>query len=58
MVVFEDDIPIKCVPFSFSLDRLTIIEKFSSLNEGILSIGNVPRNESLIFPLNRQYIDY
>ena len=42
IVSFEDDIPMKCVPFSFSFDKLTIIENFSSLNVGILSIENVP----------------
>merc|ERR1712074_108640 len=46
----------KCVPFSFSFDKLTIIENFSSLNVGILSIENVPRNEQLIFSLSHRYI--
>merc|ERR1712074_332489 len=39
----------KCVPFSFSFDKLTIIKNVSSLNVGILSIENVPWNEQLIF---------
>ena len=33
---FESDITIKCVPFSFSFDNLTMIENCSSLNLGIL----------------------
>ena len=45
MVVFEDDIPIKCVPYSFSFDELTTMEKSSSLNVEIFSIENLPRNE-------------
>ena len=48
---FENDVPIKCVPFSFSFDKLTMIESFSSLNIGILSIENVPRTEELTFSI-------
>ena len=58
IVSFEDIIPIKCVPSSFSFDKLTIIENFSSLYVGILSIENVPLKEQLIFSLSHRYICY
>ena len=48
---FEDDIAIKWEPFSFSFDKLTIKEKHSSSNVGILSIENVPRYELLILSI-------
>ena len=48
ILCFEDDIAIKWEPFSFSFDKLTITEKLSSSNVGILAIENVHRNELLI----------